>query len=163
MFFCPIRQLISALADRQGAFSPKLHRTPNLHGRGHGMEHGVIFLSQNAECPSRCFVCDHFTQIQNDEPVRHWDHIFQPMLTNQDGSPKLPVDAAKGLQEVCCCNGVQLAGGLVQDQHLRLQNHDGGQIQKLFLTAGELGHFHVKPGLDSEEACHFSNPPPYGR
>ena len=117
----------------------------------------MILLSQNAECPSRCFVCDHFTLIQDDEPVRHWDHIFQPMLTDQDGRAQLSVDAAKGLQEVCCCNGVQLAGGLVQDQHIRLQNHDGGQIQKLLLTAGELGHFHVEPGLDAEEAGHLSH------
>ena len=39
---------------------------------------------------------------------------------------------------------------------------NGCQVQKLFLTAGELGHFHVEPGLNAKEAGHFRNPSPNG-
>ena len=104
------------------------------------MEHGVHTISQDLKRTNRVIVCNHFTLVQDDQPVCHGDHIFQPVFTNQDGGSQFPVDAPQGLQKVRCRNGVQLAGWLIQDQHIRLQHHNGCQIQKLFLSAGKLGH-----------------------
>ena len=84
----------------------------------------MVFISQNFKGADGRIVRDDPATIHDDEPVGHRDHILQPMLTNEDRGTQFPVDAAQGLQEIRGSDGVQLAGRLVQDQKLRLQNHD---------------------------------------
>ena len=84
------------------------------------MEHGVLAISQDLKRTNRIIVCNHFTLIQDDQPICHGDHIFQSMLADQNRSAQFPVDSAQGLQKVRGRNWVQLAGGFVQDQHIRL-------------------------------------------
>ena len=55
-----------------------------------------------------------------------------------------------------------MAGWLVQNQHLRLHSHNGGQIQQLLLAAGEGGHIPMEPVLNAEIAGHFRNPGTHG-
>ena len=126
------------------------------------MEHGVFSVSQNFKGTNRSIVGDQLTLVENQQTVCHGDHIFQSVLADQNRSAQFPVDTSQSLQKIRCRNGVQLACRLVQDQHIRLQHHNGCQVQKLFLTAGELGHFHVEPGLNAKEAGHFRNPSPNG-
>ena len=84
--------------------------------------------------------------------------FFQPVLRQHHGSAQLPVDLPQHRQEVRGGDGVQLAGRLVQDQHVRLHGHHRGQVQQLLLSAGQLRHVPVKPVLDAEEGRHLRHP-----
>ena len=84
--------------------------------------------------------------------------LLQPVLGKEDGGAQLPVDLPQRGQKVAGGNGVQLAGGLVQDEDGGLHGHNGGQIQKLLLPSGELRDVFIKPGLDAEEGGHLRHP-----
>ena len=45
--------------------------------------------------------------------------LLQPVLGQQDGGAQLPVDLSQRGQKIRGGDGVQLAGGLVQNQHVR--------------------------------------------
>ena len=77
------------------------------------------------------------------------------MFRQQNGGAQLTVDLPQHRQKVRRGDGVKLAGGLVQDQHVRLHGHDGGQIQKLLLAAGQFGDILIKPPLDAEKRRHL--------
>ena len=89
---------------------------------------------------------------------RQRERLLQPVLGEEDGGAQLPVDLPQRGQKVTCGNGVQLAGGFVQDEDGGLHGHNGGQIQKLLLSAGELRDVFIKPGLDAEEGGHLRHP-----
>ena len=80
------------------------------------------------------------------------------MLRQDDRGSKLPVDPGERRQKIRSGDGVQLAGGLVQNEHAGLQRHNGRQIQKLLLAAGKLCHAFMEPGLDPEKGCHLRHP-----
>ena len=80
------------------------------------------------------------------------------MLRQHHGGAQLPVDLSQHRQKIRGGDGVQLAGGLVQNQHVRLHGHDGGQVQQLLLASGQLGNVPVKPVLDAEECRHLRHP-----
>ena len=77
------------------------------------------------------------------------------MLRQQDGGAQLAVDLAQHRQKVRRGDGIKLAGGLVQDQHVRLHGHDGRQIQQLLLTTGQLGDVFIEPPFDAEKRRHL--------
>ena len=79
------------------------------------------------------------------------------MLRQNDRRAKLPVDLAKGSQKIRRRNRVKLARRLVENQHLRLQDHHRRKIQKLLLSAGQLRDRLVEPFLNPEERRHFCN------
>ena len=79
------------------------------------------------------------------------------MFGQDDRRSQLAVDLAEGRQKIRRGNGVELARRLVEDQHLRLQNHDGSEIQELLLPAGQLCDRLVKPFLNAEKRRHFCN------
>ena len=85
------------------------------------------------------------------------------MLGDDDGRAELGVDLAHGIEKIARGDGVKLARRLVEDQHLRLHRHDGSEIQKLLLSAGERGHIAVEPVLDAEIAGHFRYTRAHGR
>ena len=153
-------QGISSVADGHGTVTVEAHTAPDPHGGGHGQEHGVVEVSQNVKGLHGRFIRDERALVQDEEPVRHGDHILQTVLADEHGGAQLPVDAADGLQKVRGGDGVQLTGGLVEDEELGLEDHDGGEIQKLLLTAGELVGLQVEPGLDAEEAGHLRDSAP---
>ena len=95
-------------------------------------------------------------------PVCRWKDVLQAVLRDEDRSPQLQVDFPHRIQEIRRSNGIQLAGGFVQDQHLRLHGHDRSQIEQLLLPAGEAVHIPVEPILDAKIACHFRHPGPHG-
>ena len=99
-----------------------------------------------------------FTTVHDCHTGSQGKRLLQPVLSQKDGCSELPVDLAQGGKEIRRGNGIQLAGGLVQDEDRGLHGHDGGQIQKLLLAPGQLGHIFIKPGLDAEERGHFSHP-----
>ncbi len=73
------------------------------------------------------------------------------MLRQNDRRAKLPVDLAKGSQKIRRRNRVKLARRLVENQHLRLQDHHRRKIQKLLLSAGQFCNRLIKPCLDAEK------------
>ncbi len=83
------------------------------------------------------------------------ERLLQPVLRQDDGGAQLPVDLPEGGQKIAGGDRVQLAGGFVQNQNRGLHGHDGGQIQKLLLPAGQLRHIFIKPGLNTEKAGHL--------
>ena len=84
------------------------------------------------------------------------------MLRQHNGGAQLAVDLAQHRQKVRRGDGVKLAGRLVQNQHIRLHGHDGRQIQKLLLPAGQLRDTLIKPSLNAEKGCHFRHAAAYG-
>ena len=89
--------------------------------------------------------------------------LLQPVLRQEDGGAQLAVDAAQRLQKIGGGDGVQLAGRLVQNQHLGLHDHDGGQTQQLLLAAGQLIHRLAEPVLNAEEGRHLRHTAADGR
>ena len=89
--------------------------------------------------------------VQNGGMGGKGQRLLQPVLRQEDGGTQLPVDASQRLQKVGGGDGIQLTGGLVQDQHLGLHDHDGRQTQKLLLAAGKLLHRLVEPVLNAEK------------
>ena len=85
------------------------------------------------------------------------------MLGDDDRRAELGVDLAHGVEKIARGDGVKLARRLVEDQHLRLHRHDGSEIQKLLLSAGERGHIAVEPVLNAEIAGHFRHTRAHGR
>ena len=90
------------------------------------------------------------------------ENVLQPVLGDDHRSAQLNVDLPDGIQKIRGGNGVQLAGRLVQHQNIRLHGHDGGQIEKLLLSAGQLRHIPVEPALDAEIAGHLRHPKAHG-
>ena len=85
------------------------------------------------------------------------------MLCQNDGGTQFPVDFSQKRKKICCCNGIQLGCGFIQNQHTRLHSHNGSKAQQLLLTAGKLCHIFIKPVLDAKEGCDFCNPAANGR
>ena len=85
------------------------------------------------------------------------------MLGDDDGRAELGVDLAYGVEKIARGDGVKLARRLVENQHLRLHRHDGSEIQKLLLPAGERGHIAVEPVLNAKVAGHFRHARAHGR
>ena len=151
-------QKVPPLPDGDGAGGLRLHRGPDAHGGGHGQEHPV---AQGFQLTAHLLGG---AGAQEPAPVHHrhgsgqGKGFFQPVLRQHHGGAQLPVDLPQHRQEVRGGDGVQLAGGLVQDQHVRLHGHDRGQVQQLLLSAGQLRHVPVKPVLDAEEGRHLRHP-----
>ena len=77
------------------------------------------------------------------------------MLNQQNGQRQLAVQLLQGGQKIARCDGVQLRGGLIQQQDIGLHHHHCGQAQQLLLPAGQGGNVALKPILDAEKACGF--------
>ena len=107
-------------------------------------------------------VGNHPATVHDDGAVSIGEDIFQPVLRDDNSGAKLHVDLPDGIQKVAGGNGVQLAGGFIQNQHLRLHGHDGGQIQKLLLAAGEIGHIPVEPVLNAKITGHLRHAAAHG-
>ena len=84
--------------------------------------------------------------------------LLQPVLGQDDRHAKLLVDASEHLEERPGRHRVQLSGGLVQHQHVRLHDHDASQVHLLFLTAGEGVDVPVEQLLQAEELGHLRHP-----
>ena len=130
-----VRQPVPPLPDGEGAGPVIGHRRPHPDRRRHGPEHGVACLPQPGDGLGRRSLAHQPPSVQHQQLVRHGQHLVQLMLRENDRGSKLPVDPLHRRQEIRGGNGVQLAGGLVQKQHPGLQDHGGGQVQKLLLPA----------------------------
>ena len=84
------------------------------------------------------------------------------MLGDDHRGSQFDIDFPDSIQEIRGCNGIQLTGRLVQDQHLRLHGHDGCQVQQLLLTAGKVTYIPMEPILDTKVAGHFRNSGTHG-
>ena len=72
--------------------------------------------------------------LQRQHAVAQRQGFLQPVLAQDDRCAELAADARHGVQKIGGRNGVELGCRLVEQQHARLQRHDGGQIQKLLLS-----------------------------
>ena len=111
--------------------------------------------------PLGCIIRSNAAVFHNDHPIGSVVNILQPMLRNDDGSAQFKIDFTQHIQKIRCRNGVQLAGGLVQNQHIRLHCHNRSEVYKLLLTAGQQAHIPIKPVLNTEEIGHFRNTKPH--
>ena len=153
-----IRQPSTALPDRQRGLTAAGALIEHPHRRGeHRKQRAIPVKEDLADLPGA--VVGHKTSLlHNQHPVGHGENILRPVLGDQHRGAQLLIDFFQSIQEIRGCNGVQLAGGLIQDEDFRLHGHNGGQIQQLLLAAGELGHIPVIPALNAEKAGHFRNP-----
>ena len=80
------------------------------------------------------------------------------MFGHKHRKPQIPVQFFYRGNKVRSRNRIQLCGGFVQQQYLRLHDHNGGKAQKLLLSAGKGAHIPLKPVLYAKIAGHFRNP-----
>ena len=80
------------------------------------------------------------------------------MLGQDHRHPKLQVDAPEHLKELPGRHGIQLGGWFVQHQHIRLHDHDAGQVHLLLLPAGEGVYVPMEQGLQSKKLRHLRHP-----
>ena len=147
----PAVQEVPSLPDGDGRGIVACHRGPDPHGGGHGEEHLMPPAAQSASHLGGAAGTQQPPAVQNGGMGGKGQRLLQPVLRQEDSGTQLPVDASQRLQKVGGGDGIQLAGGLVQDQHLGLHDHDGRQTQKLLLAAGKLLHRLVEPVLNAEK------------
>ena len=154
-------QPVAPLPDGQRAIPLRFGtvKYPDRSGQG-GKQFAVLPVQQSAN-RSRGVIGNDFTALHDHHPVGGVVDVLQAMLRNDDGGAQLQIDLADRIQEIRGRNGVQLAGGLIQDQDFRLHGHDGRQVQQLLLTTGQICHIPVEPILDAKIACHFRHPQPH--
>ena len=155
MFIAPAGQEIAALADGDGAGRVAVHPGPDTDGGGHGQEHIVAAAPQGTAHRLRRAGTEEMAAVQHGSVGGQGQRLLETVLRQEDGDAQLAVQAAHSLQKVGGGNGVQLAGGLIQNQQTGLEHHDRGQGQQLLLAAGELVHFPMEPVLDAEEGGHL--------
>ena len=158
-----IAQPVSPLSDGKRAFPGAARAVEYAHGRGHRGEHGILLLEEQLPDVRGRAVCDDLPAVHHDGAVGIGEDVLEPVLGDDDGRAELGVDLAHGIEKIARGDGVKLARRLVEDQHLRLHRHDGSEIQKLLLPAGERGHIAVEPVLNAEIAGHFRHTRAHGR
>ena len=79
---------------------------------------------QLARDSPRLPVGDDAPLLQHHHAVGQPIHLFQPMLAHNHRRPQLAIDPVHRGQKVAGGNGIQLARGLVQDQHIGSSRHD---------------------------------------
>ena len=100
-------------------------------------------------------VGDEPSSVQHQHPVCQGQDLLQPVLGDKHRGAQLPVDAAHGGKKFRGGDGVELSGGLVQQQHRGLHHHHRRQIEQLLLPAGQAGNILIKPILNAEKGGHF--------
>ena len=100
--------------------------------------------------------------LEHDEMIRQRHGLLQPLLRQQDREPQLLVELAQRVQESTRRDGVELARRLVQNEHIRPHDHDGGEVEHLLLPAGERLHVALKPVGNAEIARHLGDAQPHG-
>ena len=156
---CPegTAQPVSAFPDRQGAIPFPMGTIEHPDRSRHSRKHIIFLFIQQFSDVSGGIVCNDTAAVHDDGPVCIGEDILQSVLRDDDGGAQFHIDLADRIQKIRCGNGIQLAGGFIQNQHLRLHGHDGSQVQQLLLTAGQVRYIPVKPVLDTEIAGHFRN------
>ena len=152
-------QIAPSLAHGHGAVPCSLHRSPDAHGLRHGAEK-VAALPQRASQRRGRAAVQNTPALQHRRARSQRQRFVQPVLRQDHRGAQFPVDAPQRRQKIRRRNGIEAAGWLVQQQHLRLHRHHGSQIQQLLLPAGEFAHAPVKPVLDPEKRRHFRHAPP---
>ena len=151
----PAAQEIPSLPDGDGGGLIAADGGPDPHGGGHGQKHAVAPAAKLAAYLRGGAGTQQASAVQHGGVGGKGQRILQPVLRQENGGAQLAVDAAQRLQKVGGGDGIQLAGGLVQYQHLGLHHHDGGKAQQLLLAAGQLIHGLVEPALDAEKRRHL--------
>ena len=155
MRFCIVEQPVSAVADGDGASRRRIRGRPNAHGGGHGEEHRVSTAFQLRTHFCRYAGAKELAVVHHGDARCKAKGFFQAVFGQEDGRTKLAVDFAEGGKKIRCGDGVKLACRLVEDQDFWLEHHDGRQIQKLLLPAGQLRDGLIEPRLNAEKRCHL--------
>ena len=100
--------------------------------------------------------------LEHDEMIRQRHGLLQPLLRQQDREPQLLVELAQRVQESTRRDGVELARRLVQNEHIRPHDHDGGKVEHLLLAAGERVHVALEPVGDAKIARHLGDAQTHG-
>ena len=89
--------------------------------------------------------------VHDQHPACNGKGLLQPMLAEDNGRAHFPIDSTQQSQKFRGGDGIQLRGGLVQNQHIRLHGHDTSKAQKLLLATGQLADRAIEPSFDVEE------------
>ena len=100
--------------------------------------------------------------LEHDEVVGQRHSLLQPLLGQQDRETELLVELAQRVQKRARRDGVELARRLVQNEHVRLHDHDRGEVEHLLLPAGERLHVALEPVGNAEIARHLGDAQPHG-
>ena len=112
---------------------------------------------QRTANPRRGVVKQHPAAVHQQHPVGNRKDLLQPVLHQQDRQPQFAVQLLQRCNEIGSGNRVKLAGRLVQNQHLRLHDHDRRKVENLLLPARECVGLLSEPALNAEIACHLAN------
>ena len=163
MRFRIIEQPVPAVADGYRTSHRRIRSAPDAHSGGHGEEHRVPTAFQLCAHVRRRAGAKERSLVHSGHARRKAERFFQTVLRQNDRRAKFAVDLAEGGKKIGRRNRVELARRLVENQHLRLQNHDGRKVQELLLPAGQLRDGFVKPFLNPEKRRHFCHSAADGR
>ena len=159
----PLFEKIASLAHRHRTGIVALGRGPHAHRRGHREEHPVPPTAQHLPDLGGRPHAEQAAAVHDGHARRQWERLLQPVLRQKDRRAQLAVDASQNGQKIRRRDGVELARRLVENEELRLHDHDGGKAQKLLLSAGKARHLAVKPVLNAEKARHLRHAAADGR
>ena len=100
-------------------------------------------------------VNQHAALLQEQHAIGYRQHVLETVLDDDDRYAELGIHALKHVEEILRGNGVKLRRRFVEHQHGRLHDHDGRQVQELFLTTRQVGGPAVEPSADAEEVRGF--------
>ena len=65
----------------------------------------MFSISQDFKGTNRGIISNQFPFVQNQQAVGHGDHVFQAVLTDENGGTQFPVNTAQGLEKIRGRNG----------------------------------------------------------
>ncbi len=163
-------QPVPALPDRHRAYRIRQlpqgglhHRSKDPHGhRQHPVKDRTLLTQLFFHLAGRPLRQDP-ALFHGQDPVRQGQYFFQPVFRQDDGGPQFLMDFFQGSQELLRSDGIQPAGGFIQYQHLRLQDHSRCQAEDLLLAAGQGVYVPVEPLLHPKEGSGLRRSGPHVR
>ena len=147
----------AAFAYRKRAVALAAHDLKEPYRAGHRRQKVRSVRDLLAHLPCRSVV-QKPPLVHDKQPARRRDDFLQTVLDHYYGKAHVRVEFADRCDKIGRRNGVQLAGGLVQDQQTRLHHHYGRQVQKLLLAAGKIRDVHLEPVFYVEIAGDLRHP-----
>ena len=127
-----------------------------LRGGRHGAQK-LRSAGQGGNDLPRRSIGDKPSVFQHKQLIAQGNDFLQTMLDDYDGQPHIPVQLVNSGDKLGGGDGIQLGGGFVQNKHPWLHHHNGGQVQKLLLSAGKARYRLIKPGFHVKIGGHFRN------
>ncbi len=98
------------------------------------------------------------SRSQKQQSVGHGENLLGAVFDHDDRQPELPVQPGNRREKIFRGNRVKLCRRLVEQEDLRLHDHDRGEVEQLLLSTGQLGGFALEQVIHAEIRRHLRHP-----